>query len=202
LFDNHMVSIMSEAVIEVRSARPPTPFVAPRPAADPREFWRSRGRAAPAGGKTSRRAFDELVDKVIASPGVHLFDAVEVGVPTALVDVIAGATGQTAAAVMEMIGVSPTTFRRKEEAGEPLPDVAGHRVMGFLRVVATLRRLLAESGDAEQLRDFDLVAWVAPWMAQPLPEFVGKTPAQMLRNPEGMRAIEQQLERMRGGLPA
>jgi Protein of unknown function (DUF2384) len=39
-------------------------------------------------------------------------------------------------------------------------------------------------------------------MAQPLPEFGGKTPAQMLRNPEGMRAIEQQLERMRGGLPA
>lgn len=197
-----MVNAVSAAVAEFRTARTPPPVVAPRPAADPREFWRSRNKSAPAGGKTSRRAFDDLVDRVIASHGVHLFDAVEAGVPTTLVDVIAGATGESAASVMDMIGVSPTTFRRKEEANEPLPDVAGHRVMGFLRVVATLRRLLDESGDAEQLRDFDLVAWVARWMTQALPEFGGKTPAQMLRNPEGLRAIEQLVERMRGGLPA
>ncbi|WP_325480420.1 antitoxin Xre/MbcA/ParS toxin-binding domain-containing protein [Piscinibacter sp.] len=131
-----------------------------------------------------------------------LFDAVEAGVPTYLVNVIAGATGEAATHVMDMIGVSQTTFRRKEEANEPLPDVAGHRVMGFLRVAATLRRLLEESGDPEQLKDFDLERWVAQWMGEPLSELGGKTPAEMLRNPEGQRAVEQVLERMRGGLPA
>lgn len=149
-----------------------------------------------------RRHFSALVTRVTASPGVTLYDAVEAGVPTAMVDLIAGATGETAAQVMEMIGVSPTTFRRKDEAGEPLPEAAGHRVMGFLRVAATLRRLLDESGDAEQLAHFDLETWLARWMREPLPEFAGKTPAEMLRNPEGQRAIEQVLERMRGGLPA
>ena len=119
-----------------------------------------------------------------------------------MVHVIAGATGEPLNHVMDLIGVSQTTFRRKEEANEPLPDVAGHRLMGFLRVAATLRRLLQESGDPAQLADFDLDGWVAQWMREQLPELGGKTPAEMLRNPEGQRAVEQELERMRGGLPA
>jgi hypothetical protein len=65
-----------------------------------------------------------------------------------------------------------------------------------------LRRLLEESGDPEQLKDFDLEGWVAQWMRERLVELGGKSPAEMLRNPEGQRAVEQVLERMRGGLPA
>ncbi len=165
-------------------------------------FWAVPARGQPGGHKASRRAFNDMVDRVLNSPGVVLYDAVEAGVPTYLVDVIAGATGQAASNVMEIIGVSATTFRRKDEANEPLPDVAGHRVMGFLRVAATLKRLLDESGDPQALRSFDLDAWLAQWMRQELPELGGKTPAEMLRNPEGLRAVEQVLERMRGGLPA
>lgn len=169
---------------------------------DPRTFWVVQIKRPNAGVKEWRRAFHDLIGRVIESPGVILFDAVEAGVPTYLVNVIAGATGEAATDVMNIIGVSPTTFRRKEEANEPLPDVAGHRVMGFLRVAATLRRLLEESGDPEQLKDFDLEGWVAQWMRERLAELGGKTPAEMLRNPEGQRAVEQVLERMRGGLPA
>jgi putative toxin-antitoxin system antitoxin component (TIGR02293 family) len=149
-----------------------------------------------------RHVFHRLVDSVNASPSVLLYDFVEAGVPTDLVHVIAGATGEGAKEVMDLIGVSPTTFRRKEEANEPLPDVAGHRVMGFLRVAAKLRKLLEESGDPEQLKDFDVEGWVTHWMREKLPELGGKTPAELLRNPEGQRAVEEVLERMRGGLPA
>ena len=169
---------------------------------DPRMFWVVHVKRQNVSLKDWRRAFHDLVGRVMASPGVTLFDAVEAGVPTYMVNVIAGATGEAVADVMDIIGVSQTTFRRKEEANEPLPDVAGHRVMGFLRVAATLRRLLEESGDPELLKDFDLEAWVAQWMREQLPELGGKTPSEMLRNPEGQRAVEQVLERMRGGLPA
>ena len=164
-------------------------------------FWvfpeKKRGASA-----DSLRVFLNLVERVVESPGIDLYNAIEAGVPTNLVNVIADATGESAADVMEMVGVSPTTFRRKEDLNEPLPDVAGHRVMGFLRVAATLRRLLHESGDPDQLKGFDVEGWLAQWMRQALPELGGKTPAQMLRNPEGQRAVEQVLERMRGGLPA
>ncbi len=167
-----------------------------------RDFWSLPARVGAAGAKGSARAFDEWVERVQGAQGIELFDAVEAGVPTAVVDVIAGATGQAAASVMDMLGVSATTFRRKDEAGAPLPDVAGHRAMALLRIAATLRRLLQESGDPEAQRDFDLHAWLADWLQQRLPEFGGRTPAEMLRNPEGLRAVEQVLERMRGGVPA
>ena len=195
------MSTASEDAILHRRSRSGVPR-ARTVASDPRTFWVVQIKRQNASAKDWRRAFDDLVGRVIASPGVTLFDAVEAGVPTYLVNVIAGATGEAVTNVMDIIGVSQTTFRRKEEANEPLPDVAGHRVMGFLRVAATLRRLLEESGDPEQLKDFDLDAWVAQWMREPLPELGGKTPAEMLRNPEGQRAVEQVLERMRGGLPA
>lgn len=195
------MSLSTEDPLLVRSRMP-----AGRASAAPHAgaFWdlQAKRSGATANVKDWRRAFHDLVGRVNASPGVVVYDAVEAGVPTYLVNAIAGATGESVADVMELIGVSQTTFRRKEEAGEPLPDVAGHRVMGFLRVVATLRRLLDESGDPELLRTFDLEAWVARWMREALPELGGKTPAEMLRNPEGQRAVEQVLERMRGGLAA
>jgi hypothetical protein len=195
-----MSSAAEDAIVYRKSH--PGPAHGRAAVSDPRTFWVVQIKRQNAGVKEWRRAFHDLVGRVIASPGVTLFNAVEAGVPTYLVNVIAGATGEAVADVMDIIGVSQTTFRRKEEANEPLPDVAGHRVMGFLRVAATLRRLLEESGDPEQLKDFDLEGWVAQWMREQLAELGGKTPAEMLRNPEGQRAIEQVLERMRGGLPA
>ena len=150
----------------------------------PRQFWAIDAKRSTANPQIWRRGLQVLVERIVASQGVALYDAVEAGVPTFLVDLIAGATGEPVARVLEVIGVSPTTYRRKDEAGEPLPDAAGHRVMGFLRVMATLRRLLAESGDAEQLAHFDLEGWVAGWMREPLPQLGNKTPAEMLRNPK------------------
>lgn len=198
---------MSTAAQEALRARARHPrglgthgHAAPQPEA--KTFFVVQFKKSNASVKEWRRVFNQLVDRVNASPGIVLFDAVEAGVPTYLVNVIAGATAQPVAAVMDLIGVPETTFRRKEEAGEPLADAAGYRVMGFLRVVATLRRLLEESGDPEQLKEFDLSGWVARWMREELPELGGKTPAEMLRNPEGQRAVEEVLERMRGGLAA
>ncbi|WP_084267191.1 antitoxin Xre/MbcA/ParS toxin-binding domain-containing protein [Azohydromonas lata] len=192
-----------------RTKKPQSPVTPPVVAAGvrsrtPRQdagarLWGVLGRS---GARNSRAVFHELLGLVTDCPPVDLYDAVEEGVPTAVVSVIAGAFGGTNESVMALIGVSETTFRRKHEASEPLPEVAGHRVMGFLRIVARLQRLLQESGDPAQLADFDLDAWVRDWMREPLAEFGGKTPAQMLRNPEGQRAIEELLDRMRGGLPA
>ena len=91
---------------------------------------------------------------------------------------------------------------RTDEAGEVLPKVIGHRAMGLLHVAAALRRLMEESGDPAQLKDFDLDAWLAEWLREPLSELGHRTPIELLRNPEGLRAVEQVLERMRGGLAA
>jgi putative toxin-antitoxin system antitoxin component (TIGR02293 family) len=153
-------------------------------------------------GSVWRRALQTTVVRVMVSDDMQLFEAVEQGVPTFVVDLIAGATNQPATWVMDLIGVAPTTFKRKDEAKESLPEAAGHRVKGLLRVMATLRRALDESGDPKLLASFDQAAWMKQWLQQPLAELKNKTPAQLLKNPEGQRALAQIIERMRGGLPA
>jgi uncharacterized protein (DUF2384 family) len=153
-------------------------------------------------GQSSLGQLRALVTRVREAPGIQLFDAVEAGVPTDVVKLIAKATGEPASAIMGLAGVSQTTFVRNEAANKPLPDVAGHRIMGYLRLLATLRKMLDESGDPEQMKHFDLEKWFARWVHEELPELGGKAPADMLRNPEGQRTVEQVLERMRGGLAA
>nr|WP_254441867.1 RES family NAD+ phosphorylase [Duganella vulcania] len=77
---------------------------------------------------------------------------------------IAKATGEPASAIMGLAGVSQTTFVRNEAANRPLPDVAGHRIMAYLRLLTTLRGMLEESGAPEQMKTFDLEGWFARWV--------------------------------------
>lgn len=174
-----------------------------QPAARKMHFlWAKQMGQAGSVGKTSLFQLRALVERVREAPGVELYDAVEAGVPTDIVKLIAKATGEPASVIMGLAGVSQTTFVRNEAANRPLPDVAGHRIMAYLRLLATLRRMLDESGDPEQMKTFDLEGWFARWVHEKLPELGNKTPADLLRNPEGQRAVEQVLERMRGGLAA
>jgi putative toxin-antitoxin system antitoxin component (TIGR02293 family) len=165
-------------------------------------LWAKQTGQAGSVGKTSLFQLRALVERVREAPGIQLYDAVEAGVPTDIVKLIAKATGEPASVIMGLAGVSQTTFVRNEAANKPLPDVAGHRIMAYLRLLAALRRMLDESGDPEQMKTFDLEGWFARWVHEKLPELGNKTPADMLRNPEGQRAVEQVLERMRGGLAA
>lgn len=184
------------------TARPRRVTFSSHPAPAGRQFWETSVNRRTTDRAVWRKALQTVVQRVRAGDDVALFEAVEMGVPTAMVDLIAGATNETPTRIMEVIGVAPTTFKRKDEAQESLPEAAGQRVMGLLRVMATLRRALEESGDPEQVAGFDLEAWLAQWLREPLAELRNKTPAQMLRNADGQRALEQVIERMRGGLPA
>ncbi len=162
-------------------------------------FW-----ALPSRGleKNWRPLWDRLIDQVRDSDPLTLYRAVEEGVPAAMVVVLSKALGEPVPQVLDMLGLPETTFRRKAQAGEALPEVAGHRTVALMRVVARLRQLLAESGDPGEVEDFDLEGWVSAWVKEPMPELGGATPAELLRNPEGQRVVDNLLERMRGGLVA
>ncbi|RYH00447.1 MAG: DUF2384 domain-containing protein [Alphaproteobacteria bacterium] len=49
--------------------------------------------------------------------------------------------------------------------------------------------------------DSELAGWLDTWLAEPLPELNGATPAQLLLAEGGQQQVEGLLERMRGGLP-
>jgi putative toxin-antitoxin system antitoxin component (TIGR02293 family) len=197
-----MECFMTAAALSKPSSPLPRAAIQKSSPTAPKHFWDITIQRRGADREVWRRAMQALVKRVNAASDVQLFDAVELGVPTFMVDVIAGATGESTARVLDMVGVAATTFKRKDDANEALPEAAGQRVMGLLRVMATLQRALNESGDAEALTTFDLEAWLAQWLKEPLAALQNKTPAEMLRNAEGQRALGQIIERMRGGLPA
>jgi putative toxin-antitoxin system antitoxin component (TIGR02293 family) len=168
----------------------------PRSAA---EFW-----SLPAHGleKSWLEQWDRLVEQIGDSDPLTLYRAVEDGVPVGTVLLLSKALNEPAPQVLALLGLPETTFRRKSGAGGALPEVAGHRAVALMRVVAQLRQLLAESGDPAQTQGFDLGRWISAWIKEPLPELGGETPMALLRNPEGQRVVETLLERMRGGLVA
>ena len=174
------------------SRREPTP---------PMRFWK-RARRGSMSPVASRAAFSDLVVLFQRSPSLVLHKAIEDGVPTYLVDLIARVMRWQPSRVIEMLGLSPTTLRRKELANQPLPELAGHRMMGLLRIAATLRRMLCQDRELAREPTFDFESWLGDWLLRTHPELGGRTPANLLRNPEGLRAVEQLVQRMSGGLPA
>ncbi len=146
--------------------------------------------------------FVHLLNLTNAKSRLQLYESVELGVPASHVPLLATATGRGVSELLDLLAMAETTYRRKEGENKPLPAVDGQRVMALIRVSALVKRLLDESGDAAGVATFDLGAWIGDWIARPLPELGGRRPAEMLRNAEGVRAVEGVLERMRGGVPA
>jgi len=175
------------------------PTVVPRSAADRDSFW-SIPRSVPT--RAWEATWLRLVDQFINCDSFTLYKAVEDGVPAVVVEYISRALNQPTPEVLVIIGLPETRYRRKLEAGEALPDAAGHRAVALMRVSAKLWQLLAESGDPREVAEFNVDAWVSTWINAPLPELGGSTPAALLRNPDGQRVVETLLERMRGGLAA
>lgn len=67
-------------------------------------------------------------------------------------------------------------------------------------LLSKLGQMIEDSGGARD--DVALSGWLDAWFAEPLPEFNGATPAQLLVAEDGQLRVEALLERMRGGLHA
>lgn len=146
-------------------------------------------------------ALNELVRRIIAAPPLNLFQAVEAGVPMRLVSLIARATATTVSEVAVVVGISPRVSNGRKWTGN-LPELAAHRLVGLLRVMASVRRHLCESSDYYSPGDGRSDIWVMQWVQAKLPELGGCAPALLLCSLDGQRAVEELLERMRGGVCA
>lgn len=177
-------------------------FQDPRQLGLPTSFWKRHLAKRPGSDSARVKAFNAIVRDVGQATPVELFSATKEGVPSLLVELIESAFRWPQNFVTSVIGVAPTTYTRKRDAGEDLPEVVGQRVVSILRLEATLKRLLEESGDPDALKHFDVNHWFSQWLLEPQPEIHGMQPAHLLWNQDGVRALELLLERMRGGLPA
>ncbi len=81
-------------------------------ALDSRHFWDTTVNRITTDRAVWRRAMQALVQRIMASDEVALFEVLEMGVPTAPIDLIAGATNEPVTRALEVMGVAPTTFKR------------------------------------------------------------------------------------------
>lgn len=165
-------------------------------------FWDiSQLRESAVAGR-AKQGFVELVERVVTSPGTALFNALEAGVPTEMVDVIAGATSLPQATVLRMLGVARSTYNRRALSADPLPTLAGHRVMALLRLAAKMHQLASRGGDVREGEALARYQWFAAWLTRPMAHHGHKAPAELLRNHEGQLLLEHEIEQTWCALPA
>ena len=69
-----------------------------------------------------------------------------------------------------------------------------------LCVAEKVRSLLRESGTTESAPPFDAEAWAESWINQPLAALGGQRPVDATVSDGGWHAVEEVLDRMRGGI--
>lgn len=84
---------------------------------------------------------------------------------------------------------------------KPIHDTSDFEVdSAEAALLAKLGLMIEQSGGASDTTALTL--WLKAWLAEPLPDLNGTTPAQALRSESGKIRVETLLERMRGGLSA
>ncbi|HTU54327.1 MAG TPA: antitoxin Xre/MbcA/ParS toxin-binding domain-containing protein [Acetobacteraceae bacterium] len=88
------------------------------------------------------------------------------------------------------------TVNKKAKRGDLLSREESERVVGFARLVGQVEAMIQESGNPI---DFDARAWMARWLAEPLPAFGGARPADLIDTMEGQSLVSSALAMLQSG---
>lgn len=94
------------------------------------------------------------------------------------------------------LNLSTATVNKKAKQGDNLSREESERVVGFARLVGQLEAIIQESGDPT---DFDAGAWMARWLAEPLPALGGARPADLIDTMEGQGLVSAALAKLQSG---
>ncbi|UPG90124.1 DUF2384 domain-containing protein [Luteibacter aegosomaticola] len=99
----------------------------------------------------------------------------------------------------DSMGIARSTFTRKAKNHEALSSGESAVALGLARIVGEIERILAESGDPEQLKDFDTAEWVGVWLREPVAALGGHPPLDFMDNPYGQETVLQLVGQMQSG---
>lgn len=118
------------------------------------------------------------------------------GVDATHVTALAKRLAMRRAALLSMLGISPTSFRRRVREGNALTPIESSKVMFIVELIALVRRVVAESGDSN---GFDAAKWLGAWLLEPLPALGGRRPANYMDCLEGQQLVATIIARMQTG---
>jgi putative toxin-antitoxin system antitoxin component (TIGR02293 family) len=97
------------------------------------------------------------------------------------------------------LNLSTATVNKKAKQGATLSPEESERIVGFAKLVGQLGATIQDSGDPT---NFDARAWMARWLAEPLPAFGGARPADFMDNMEGQGLVSAALAKIQSGADA
>lgn len=161
---------------------------------------------AGATAETAAERLDDLWDDVLngkreladleTAPSLERIEMVRAGVPAAMLAFLAKRLGVSLEWIYETTGVARSTGDRKRRKGERLNQDQSERVMGLIRLIGQVRRIVEESGDPE---GFDAAHWVADWLDAPLGALGGRRAADLMDTADGRALVTNLVGQMQAG---
>lgn len=99
-------------------------------------------------------------------------------------------------AALQALDLPVATFNKKVKADARLSPAESERVIGFARLVGQVEAMLADAGGPA---GFDAGAWLARWLADPLPALGHARPLDFLNTMEGQALVAQKLAQIGSG---
>ena len=94
------------------------------------------------------------------------------------------------------LNLPTATVNKKAKTGDILSREESERVIGLARLVGQLEAMVEESGDGSS---FDAQAWIARWLAEPLPALGGARPLDLIDTMEGQGLVSAALAKLQSG---
>jgi putative toxin-antitoxin system antitoxin component (TIGR02293 family) len=97
---------------------------------------------------------------------------------------------------LKALNLPSATVNKKAKTGDLLSREESERVIGLARLVGQLEAMVEASGDGSA---FDAHAWIARWLAEPLPAFGGACPLDLIDTMEGQGLVSSALAKLQSG---
>jgi putative toxin-antitoxin system antitoxin component (TIGR02293 family) len=121
---------------------------------------------------------------------------IENGIPAEWIGRLAANLSMPEDRVQDMLGLSASVTRRKAGQRGRLPASESSRVLGVYCLIATVDRMVQESGNSD---GFNPATWLADWINHPVPTLGDRLPAELLGTREGQQLVWSLLRKMQSG---
>lgn len=101
--------------------------------------------------------------------------------------------------IFYMLDIATATVNRKASRNESLSREDSEKVLGMAKLIGQVETMLEQSGDPEQMQNFDAARWLTRWMEEPIPALGGASPSQYMDTIEGQEMISKLLAQMQSG---
>jgi len=130
------------------------------------------------------------------APLINLVEMVRQGAPAGVVAQLAEHMRIPEKRLIDALGLSRASVKRKVAQGLPLTASESSRVLGLARMIGQVQFMVHELGGPDQ---FDAAAWLAGWLEDALPALGGRMPAEFMDTAEGQAMVAQLLAQTRSG---